>query len=290
MLSILIPIFNTDINALVDSLQAQIQDKFPYEIVAIDDASDVKFLVNPNVHYVELKENIGRSAIRNLLANTARYDWLLYLDADTLPVYKNFIEQYVYYLNKNSHQVIFGGLTYRNSDVKRDNTLRFTYGTERESKSALQRNKNPHLTLLMSNTLIHKQVVQEIQFNANIKKYGHEDAVFSYDLFKKNISVLHIDNPVYHIGIESNDIFIEKTKVAIENLLNLHENNIMAPEVNKLLQTFITLKKFRLSKLWAWGYQKGFFSFTSNIDHQKPSLRKFDLCRLSYLCYLYHYR
>lgn len=288
MLSILIPIFNTDINPLVESIEKQINHRFDYEIIGIEDASDIKFSVPNSVQYLELPQNIGRSAIRNLLAEKAKYQWLLFLDADTLPVYKNFIEQYLFYIEQNTYKVVFGGLSYRNSDYQINNNLRFVYGKSRESRAAKQRNLKPHLSLLMSNTLVQKSVFGEVLFNEQIKKYGHEDAVFSYELFKKGINVLHIDNPVYHIGIEANDIFVEKTKVAIENLLNLYEKKIIFPEVNKLLQWFILLRKIGISKILAKTYHKGIFNFTTEKNDKNPSLVWFDICRLSYLCYLYH--
>ena len=81
MLSILIPTYNYDCTQLVRDLQKQAEKALTkYEIIVMDDASatcketnrDINSL--PHCQYIELTENIGRSRIRNRLADMARYD------------------------------------------------------------------------------------------------------------------------------------------------------------------------------------------------------------------------
>ncbi|MEJ7665839.1 MAG: glycosyltransferase [Hymenobacter sp.] len=91
-LSILIPVFNRDVAALVGSLQAQAGD-WPgaVEIILLDDKSaencqrmNRPLAALPGVRYEELPANVGRAAIRNQLAAKAEHDWLLLLDNDSL--------------------------------------------------------------------------------------------------------------------------------------------------------------------------------------------------------------
>ncbi len=106
MLSILIPTYNYNIVALVSEIHRQISNtEIPFEIICLDDASTVFVAENlvvqqlQNTQYQILQTNVGRSKIRNLLAQKAQYDWLLYLDADVMPKHHDFIERYISFLN-----------------------------------------------------------------------------------------------------------------------------------------------------------------------------------------------
>lgn len=293
MLSVLIPVYNIDCSALIKSLLEQLQDTVAYEIICIDDASTVKLnypdsLKNhPNVKMISQEVNLGRSMIRNLLVEKASYDWFLFLDADTLPVSSNFIKNYIE-ATKEQQKIYFGGIKYRAEDINAHNHLRYKYGTERESLSLEVRQKSPYLTMLLSNTLIHKSVFESVKLHKNILKYGHEDAVFSHDLCKKGFEIKHIDNPVFHTGVETNAVFMEKTKVAVENLLHLYHSGIISPKANRLLKIFIRQKNTGVSYLLSFFY-KMFGKRLENLnDRKNPSLFIFDMCRLSYICFLHH--
>src|SRR5688572_12330280 len=90
-LSILIPIYNQDVLQLVSELLTQCrQITTRFEIILYDDASKDKYRKRhrylneePEVRYVELRENIGRAAIRNRLAQDANFNYLLFLDNDS---------------------------------------------------------------------------------------------------------------------------------------------------------------------------------------------------------------
>ena len=91
MLSILIPTYNYNIEALVSELHAQSSAcNIDFEILCYDDsstnleiiASNKTINLLKNTTYKFLDTNIGRSSIRNLLAKNAKFDLLLFLDAD----------------------------------------------------------------------------------------------------------------------------------------------------------------------------------------------------------------
>ena len=85
MLSILIPSYNFEISKLIADLNKQATElQIKFEIVVIDDASNSYFRSknsnirkHDSVKYFELSENIGRSKIRNKLAEMANYQNLL---------------------------------------------------------------------------------------------------------------------------------------------------------------------------------------------------------------------
>jgi cellulose synthase/poly-beta-1,6-N-acetylglucosamine synthase-like glycosyltransferase len=294
MLSILIPVYNIDCSPLVCELDKQFEKSIiDYEILCFDDASTIQFNKNDklnnlkNTSFVKLKENIGRSRIRNLLAKKAEYQWLLFLDADTLPTNDQFIEKYLAILSSNHLETVFnGGLSYREKDRTNKNQLRYKYGKSRESISSKKRNLTPYNSLLMSNTLIKKSIFNNVKFNESITKYGHEDSLFSFDLKEKKIKVKHIDNPVFHTGIEENIVFVNKSKIAIENLWYLYQKGLFKPEMNKLLKWQILFKKVLLQPLLVL-----FFIFFKKVIeksllNKNPSLLLFDLYRLCYLSFI----
>lgn len=278
------------VNSLVQQLE---KERIKYEIICMDDASTKTFETHTQIEkmqgvsYLTLKENIGRSRIRNKLSSQAKYDWLLFLDADTLPVHANYISNYIDTIKPSPKEQVFsGGLAYRLDDLTPTSHLRFKYGQARESLSVEKRSKEPFTTLLMSNTLLKKDVFSKVQFNDKITLYGHEDAVFSYELFEASIKVKHIDNPVYHTGLESNEVFIKKTRTAVKNLWYLYLQGLMHPEINRLLKFYTKAKQFFLVTFFSKLYAKFHSSFEKKLSNKNPSLLLFDLYRFSYLCHL----
>ena len=90
-LSILIPTYNDLCVNLVDALRQQAEAAdFAYEILVADDGSTDADVIARNsginqwehCQYLRQPKNIGRAAIRNYLAQTAQYDWLLFIDSD----------------------------------------------------------------------------------------------------------------------------------------------------------------------------------------------------------------
>jgi len=296
LLSILIPTYNYDCYLLVASLISQIKNnELVYEIICIDDASTLKFKNPPKellsesnfISHIKLKKNIGRSRIRNLLVFKAKYNWILFLDADTLPTHTNFIDNYITIIKQNPPEHVFsGGLAYRIEDTTRLSTLRYRYGTVRESISPEKRSRNPYTSLLMSNTLIKKDVFDKVSFNEKITLYGHEDAVFSFDLYGAGFAVKHIDNTVFHTGLESNKIFLSKSKIAVKNLWYLYLQSMIHPEMNRLLKSYVKAKTWGISSILSFTYIRFHNYFEKKLQLENPSLRLFDIYRLSYLCYI----
>lgn len=229
--SLLIPVCDYDIIALVHSMKSCL-NKFPefLEIIIGDDGSTTenhakyKALEGGGLRVIRSKKNIGRSAIRNKLALEAKGDYLLFIDADTMvpstaEIYlKNWIESIPL------ARVISGGILYHQSPPgDPDKMLRWKYGINREQKKATQRNKHPHASFSSFNFLIDKTIFSTLRFNEELKQYGHEDTLFSYQLKKAGIEIIHIDNGLYHEGLESNGEFLHKTKQGLENLSRLFD-------------------------------------------------------------------
>jgi len=292
MLSILIPTYNYNVYPLVLELHKQcLACRIDFEIIVIDDAG--KFFYEENQAINELvncqfstnNQNIGRSKMRNLLGQQAKFQWLLFLDADTIPLNENFIANYLPYI-ANEQQVVYGGITYSEKLINKNCSLRWFYGKEREAIGAKKRNLNPYISFLTLNFLIPKAFFNIVSFNENIPNLRHEDTLFSFELLKKKIPILHIDNQIVHLGLDTNEVFLNKTKQSVVALKNLVDKKLINSEYVRLSKIFSKLEQLKCTAIFA----KLFSIFQSKMEKQfcsnTPNLLLFDFYRLSYYCKL----
>jgi glycosyltransferase involved in cell wall biosynthesis len=292
MLSVLIPTYNYNIYPLVRALNNQAQNAgIVYEIITLDDGSasfnEENSAINSlgNCRYEILEKNIGRSAIRNMLAEKARFENLLFLDADTFPVYDNYIEKYISQID-GTEKVVYGGIRYQAEKPKQNELLRWVYGNAREALSTEYRIQNPYLSFLTLHFLISKSVFRKVRFNENIPNLRHEDTLFSFDLKEQNVPVIHIENPAFHLGLESSEIFLRKSEEAVLNLKYLIDNKLMDPEYTRISDLYNKLEKYRLRGLIGFIHKGSKPLFLKQLLGNSPSLLRFDLYRLGYFCSL----
>lgn len=296
MLSILIPVFNFDVCDLVHEISNQaVKAKVLFEIIVIDDASHEDFkIINrritqyEGVIYIEEKKNLGRSKIRNKLADLSKYNNLLFLDCDSKIVKSNFLINYL--RNIDSETVIYGGREYDSINPEDGKyKLHWLHGIKREQIPAIVRAEVPNKSFMTNNFIISKKAFNKVRFNELIKGYGHEDTLFGYDLAAVNIVVRHIDNPVVHLGLESNDEFLRKTKEGIKNLkriMSINGNTKKLIDDITLLSYYKRIKQLKLTKFFSYIYLKNESRLTKNLLSSKPNLIIFDLYKLGYLCSL----
>ncbi|WP_366182794.1 glycosyltransferase [Flavobacterium ovatum] len=292
MLSILIPVYNYNIYPLILELHAQcLKLKIVFEIIVIDDFSSSICVENEktntlnNSNYTVLDSNIGRSKIRNLLGRTANYDWLLFLDADVFPKNKNFISTYIKHIN-NEEKIVNGGLLYQNEKPEKNKLLRWVYGRKREALDYKTRSKKPYLSSLTLNILIHKSIFEKISFNETIPNLRHEDTLFSYNLMQGKIKIEHIDNPIYHNGLDDFIVAIRKEKESLLALKYLIDNQLIPTDYVRISKLFTKIKHYRLIPIFVLFHKMTNFLFLKNLSSRYPSLFIFDLYRLGYLCQL----
>ncbi len=287
MLSILIPTYNYSVIELVNKIYNQaITATIPFEIIVIDDCSSNKNILKTNKIIEELKyctftqndKNIGREASRNLLATKAKYDLLLFLDSDVIPKYDDFINKFEINIIKNI-DVIYGGVCYHQEKPKPDQLLRWKYGHERETISVHDRIKNPY-NILAANLLIKKDVfLRNNTLDINI--YGL-DILFSGNLLTNNVIIKHIDNPVYHLGLENNNIFLKKSLEAVKSTFLLEKNKQIKKNHRPLQKSYLVLKKIKLSGIFYKSFKPFKKTIKSNLLSSHPSMFLFDLYKLHY--------
>jgi glycosyltransferase involved in cell wall biosynthesis len=294
-ISLLIPVFNYDIIALVHSMK-NAMGKVPefLEIVIGDDGSSTEYrekyrsLQAENVKVISSKKNIGRAAIRNRLALEAKGDFVLFIDADVmLPgTAEAYILKWLSYMKIS--RVICGGTLYHDSAPgDPDKLLRWEYGKWREQKSAVERNKHPHAGFSTFNVLIERSVFSKIRFNEELKQYGHEDTLLGYQLKKAGIDILHIDNGLMHDGLESNKEFLNKTKLGIENLSMLYDkvtDKRSFSETVVILRIYNKLKFFGLTRILAAIFIRYRDRMEIRLDSSDISLLLFAFYKMSMFC------
>src|SRR5687768_6433466 len=173
MISILIPVYNVVVYPLVQELSKQLNKSGEKgEIVVYDDFSNELYKVQnravtslENVFYKELHKNHGRSAIRQLLATNAQYNWLLFIDGDSAIINKNYLQNYLHALGKCD--VYVGGRVYDDimpADCSK--RLHWKYGKERESV------KGNSAVFHTNNFCIQKDIFLQLNFPKQLTGYG----------------------------------------------------------------------------------------------------------------------
>ncbi len=287
MLSVLIPIYNFDVRTLVFGLYTQLTAaEIAFEILCYDDASTSSALQTQNravlktfsnVRYVELPQNIGRARIRNLLATDAQYPYLLFLDCDSKIVSQSYIKNYINHLAYDI--VLYGGRCYSPTPPTLPNLrLHWCYGSKREAITAQQRTHHPYHAFMTNNFLIHKDIFEKIRFDERLARYGHEDTIFGWELQQRQVKILHLDNPLEHLGLETTDIFLEKTRQGIQNLIWLQQHY---PQVRtKLLQVYNAVAKYKLKPLIHLTLSILELLLVRNLYSKRPSLWALDAYKL----------
>jgi hypothetical protein len=254
----------------------------PFEIRCYDDQSSPEIKKKnrelgaiKNVTYSELPVNIGRSAIRNKLANDAVYSHLILLDCNVLINRKDFLKRYIG--SAKQSPVVIGGSDY---DYEPDKThsLRWKYGKEREGRQAGERSLHPYKSIILKNIFIEKNIFQENALDENIQTYGHEDTKFGNILKEKKIPISHIDNPVRHAIQDTNGAFIAKTLEGIKNYYKLIREGYAGD--SNLRSAFTIIKHVPLRTIFNAAYKIMEPTIHKNLLSENPSLFYFDLFKL----------
>jgi glycosyltransferase involved in cell wall biosynthesis len=289
MITVCIPVYNSDVCALVEALYEQSKKiKETIEIIVIDDGSNpaikkINAVFSTKVTYLENKQNKGRASIRNQFLQFASQPFLLFIDGDSEVISPTFLSDYIQYINANETHVLCGASVYQTNKPDRNHLLRWKYSIVRESKSIEERLKNPNLGFKSNNFLIQKTVFEKVKFNETLLGYGHEDTLFGFELTQNTISIAHIDNPVLNKNLDDNPAFLNKTNEGLKSLLQVLEivnHNEQFTHNIKLLVAYQRIKNNLVLKvgfsvsivllpLLTYFLKKGFFT-----------LRMFDLYKL----------
>jgi len=294
MISILVPVFNRDVNELISTLSAQAKElQQGTEIIIMDDGSDSyyrqlhsSFPHSSFLRYFESGKNYGRIRTRQMLCELATFDWLLFLDCDSFLISEDWLQNFYRRIADDVHVVVGGRVYSPEKPVDCNLRLHWKYGSKREkTKPASTGYVNRFMT---NNLFIRKTVFNRFDFTGQWEGYGYEDTWMGIQLESINIPVMYIDNPVKHAGLEDTSTYLAKSREALQNLEKLSKlvpKKILVKHV-KLYFYFYKLQSWRL--LWILRVVYAMLSSTTrrNLHTCNPSLILFDLYRLNYFAKL----
>jgi len=266
-------------------------DALNAEIVIVDDGSTEFSIKNKQINeydevrYFEFKENKGRSLARNFLAEQAKYQYLLFIDCDAEVAKNDFLTTY-YRCIVDKKDVVCGGLMYpKKEDVKKEHYLRWYYGTKREERPLNKRKEFPYRSFSSFNFMIRKEIFLKIKFPKQINTYGHEDTFLGLALEATGINIEHINNPLIHLGLENAEVFIEKSKISVQNMDKLA---VLVADKEKLIfgikmYRYINIvKKLHIQWIIRFLYYLSNHFLFKNLTSNRPNLRLFDFYKLGY--------
>lgn len=295
-IAILIPIFNRQVNALIVALNNQIERLsanrirvFCYDDCSTDQALELENRICAqglkHVVYTNLTKNLGRAAIRNKMIDEVapQAEHLLFIDCDALPVASCFLENYLKAIQQHPNSVLCGGRAKPHFAPTFDTLLHWLYDDRREALDAQTRNTNAALCFKSFNYLILANLALKIRMSEAFTGYGHEDTHYGQLLKEANIPILHLDNPLYHVGLDNRNSVLKKNQEAQHNLLiikKLSPNLLTQIKLWQAYQKTLLLPQF---------IRTPFFKILKNLTtqhllhSQSPKLWVLDLYKLAAL-------
>jgi len=306
-LSVLIPTYNYDCTALIRALAEQLRENVDEdvdvdenqnknqnenwvgEILVADDASTDLTTKEENrrccesvgVRFIGLEQNVGRAAIRNLLAKEAQGEWLLFIDCDAAVTSSSYITNYLKASGKAD--VLCGGTSAACSltpEQEEKCSLRLLYErTFWNKRTSDDRQQRPYDAFTTFNFMIRRSTFLNTRFDERLKGYGHEDTLFGIALKEKGALLLHIDNPLMHMGVDENEAFLRKTEEQLRSLYSLRQT---LKEHYTLLIIYARIERLHLT--WALRLLMRLFgkSICKNLVGIRPNLRLFQLYKLGF--------
>lgn len=254
VLSICIPVYNYVVADLFSDLIEQADARV--EIIFLDDGSNPDFQeqnqqffaaqVGGNWSYDELSQNVGRTLIRKKLAEVAQGEHVLFLDCDVRVFQKDFVTRYLAAMEAHPSAVIVGGRTYPRI-CDRGFEIHFYYGTRVETKTAKQRSEGQFIGFQSNNFALPKTQFGNILPKITLEGYGHEDTLMGFEIQMAKIPMVHIENPVFHEGLDGNEGFLKKSEEGVRNLkvlANEARYSAMAHQQIRLLKWVKRLSPF----------------------------------------------
>lgn len=288
-ISVLIPTYNQPCLELVSQLQAQLeQAAVPYEIIVADDGSTDERTVEANlgiatlVHcqYIVRKENAGRAAIRNFLAQVAQYDLLLFIDSDMSLVDDQYIRRY---LAADCDTVVDGGVRIVGDEDEWRGNLRYLYEkAEEPHHTAPERQRTPYQHLHTANLLIRRELMLKYPFDERFRHYGYEDVLLGKTLRRHRVTIRHIDNPLGFSTFETNADFVAKTEEGLRTLYEFRED---LRGYSRLLTLVSGIHIPLVKSMIRWMHRMAGPAVRCNLCSTHPRLFLFKLYKLGYyLC------
>ena len=251
VLSVLIPFYGSAPHGLVASLAACAAPPHlaggedAIEIVCADDGSPDRTLAPAlerrmaglavACRLLESAANLGRSRIRNRLAEAARGEYVLFLDGDMQLRDPAFLRTYLDFLAGRETagipvDVAFGGFEMPVAETAGGGTADdagsssyalHVYDSRRSHcLSAAERAKSPAKYTYTSNLLVRRDLMLACPFAEDFTGWGWEDVDWSLRI-AECAHIDHIDNPAVHAGFSTAEALLAKYRESVANFRRL---------------------------------------------------------------------
>ncbi len=290
-LSILIPTYNNVCLELVKSLQAQaaLLPNFEYEILVADDGStDLSTIVEnrgirniPYSQYIEVGKNMGRSCIRNLLAQKALHPWLLFVDSNMKVDNPQYLANYQ---QAEESEVIYGGYKIEEDEEKLRHNLRYLFETASKQNSHYKvRQLQPYRHFHTSNFIIKRNIMLKHPLDERFKQYGYEDVFYGKTLKENEIAISHIDNPLVFDRFIGNINFVSKTEESLHTLYLFREE---LQGYSKIIAYALKIERCHLRYICQKLFPLLSSPIKARLTGNKPSIFWFNIYKLLYYIHL----
>ncbi|MCR9269136.1 MAG: glycosyltransferase [Hyphomonadaceae bacterium] len=193
---------------------------------------------------VSAPKNCGRSHARNRLKSLAETDWILFLDADMQPDDEDFLNRYLDAIDVNkSPALVAGGFSLEHIRPTQETHLHAAQAAMSECITAEYRALEPGRYTFTSNILVHRDVLTEIEFDPGFTGWGWEDVDWGLRV-AAIYPVLHIDNTATHLGLDKDEVLIEKYATSADNFVRLverHPDTMEATPLYRMARVFSIL-------------------------------------------------
>lgn len=306
-LSILIPTYNNVCTELVESLQAQVASlsNLEYEILVADDGSTDESTIEgnrsinrlENCRYIEREKNVGRAAIRNYLAQQARYHCLLFVDSNMDVIHSDYLYNYLKELEEChtdgedtmdiKYGVIYGGYQIKRDEETKErlkNNLRYIFESRgTQNGDYRERQANPYHDFHTSNFIVQRSIILKYPLDERFYHYGYEDVLWGKILKDNHIVIKHIDNPLGYDHFIGNMSFINKTEESLRTLYQFREE---LQGYSKIIDYAQRLKRWHLSHLCQKLFPLFSLPIKARLTGNKPSILWFNIYKLLYYIHL----
>lgn len=281
-LSVLIPTHNYKCYTLVSQLHDQLEVlNVDYEILVAEDGSkdQVSIISNHRInelshcHHIIRKENVGRAAIRNFLAETSKGDWLFFMDSDGRVISDDFVRKYIEAATDDT-DLVEGGWTHPEKCPAPNKSLRWKYEKAFENEVRLEDSKFRSFCFM-----IRREMFASVPFQEKYRRYGWEDCRFGKDLRESGCRFSFINNPLMNVDIEQNEVFLAKTEEAMQSLFMFKDE--LKGEV-RLLNIVDMLRRKHLTWIFKLLYVIFRTFMRRNLVGKSPNLKIFAAYKLGY--------
>ncbi len=188
---------------------------------------------------------------------------------------EGFVATYVE--NMGKADVVVGSLKVARASVDLSNLRCKNELKAEQGHSVSKSNEHPYKNFHSGNFMAGRQVVLDNPFREDIKTYGYEDTLFGKGLADRQVSIVHIDNPLLFVRFESNERFLEKTREALRTLYDYREE---LKGYSALLRLVDSLQRHHLLWITVWINRLTSTTIRRRLMGKRPNLFLYNVFRV----------